>query len=89
MNIPRTVPDGLCARIEKTAIKRPAVFPLLQRLGDISERDMFNTFNMGVGMVVVVSRDTADAAVSALKDEGCEPYVLGEITAGEEKVVLC
>ena len=87
-NVPRCVPDGLCARIEKAAVKIPAIFPMLQKAGDIPERDMFNTYNMGVGMTVIVSRDTADKAMEALKAEGCNAYVLGEITAGEEKVVL-
>jgi len=88
-NVPRSIPDGLCARLEKGAIRTPAVFPLLQRLGNISEHDMFNTFNMGVGMTLTVSRDTADKALEALKANGCEGYVLGEIVPGEEKVVLC
>ncbi len=87
-NVPRCVPDGLCARIEKAAVKIPAIFPMLQKAGNIPERDMFNTYNMGVGMTVIVSRDTADKAMEALKAEGCNAYVLGEITAGEEKVVL-
>ena len=87
-NVPRCVPDGLCARIEKVAVKIPAIFPMLQKAGNIPERDMFNTYNMGVGMTVIVSRDTADKAMEALKAEGCNAYVLGEITAGEEKVVL-
>ena len=88
-NVPRCVPEGLCARIDKTAIRTPAVFSLLQRLGEIPERDMFNTYNMGVGMALIVSMATADAAVAALKAEGCESYVLGEIVTGEDKVVLC
>ena len=87
-NLPRCVPDGLCARIEKAAVKIPAIFPMLQKAGNIPERDMFNTYNMGVGMTVIVSRDTADKALDALKADGCNAYVLGEITAGEEKVVL-
>ena len=88
-NVPRAIPDGLCARIEKNAIRTPAIFSLLQRTGDIPERDMFNTYNMGVGMALIVSRDTADAAAAALRSEGCESYVLGEIVTGEDKVVLC
>ena len=67
----------------------PPIFPLLQQVGKIPERDMFNTFNMGVGMAVIVSPETADAALSALKAEGIDAYVCGEIVAGEEKVVLC
>ena len=87
-NIPRAVPDGLCARIDRAAIKIPAVFSLLQRTGDIPERDMFNTYNMGVGMSAVVSKDTADRALEALRAAGEDAYVIGEIVRGEEKVVL-
>ena len=87
-NIPRAVPDGLCARIDRAAIKIPAVFSLLQRAGDIPERDMFNTYNMGVGMSLVVSKDTADRALEALRAAGEDAYVIGEIVRGEEKVVL-
>ena len=88
-NVPRCIPDGLCARIDKAAVKTPAIFRLLQKKGGIDEHDMFNTFNMGVGMAVIVSPETADAALSALKAEGIDAYVCGEIVAGEEKVVLC
>ena len=88
-NIPRAIPDGLCAKIEKAAIHTPAIFGLLQRMGSIPEHDMFNTYNMGVGMTMVVSRDTADAALSALRAGGCNAYAVGEIVAGQEKVVLC
>ena len=88
-NIPRSVPDGLCAKIEKAAVRTPGIFRLLQRQGDIPERDMFNTYNMGVGMGLIVSRDTADAAIAALRDRGEDPYIIGEIVAGEEKVTLC
>ena len=88
-NIPRAIPDGLCAKIEKAAIHTPAIFGLLQRMGSIPEHDMFNTYNMGVGMTMVVSRDTADAALSALRAGGCNAYAVGEIVTGQEKVVLC
>ena len=88
-NIPRAIPDGLCAKIEKATIRTPAIFGLLQRMGSIPEHDMFNTYNMGVGMTMVVSRDTADAALSALKAGGCNAYAVGEIVTGQEKVVLC
>ena len=66
----------------------PAIFNLLQREGNIPERDMYNTYNMGVGMAVIVSRDTVEAAKAALAAEGCESYEIGEIIAGEEKVIL-
>ena len=88
-NIPRCIPDGLCARIEKSAIKTPAIFGLLQREGNIPEHDMFNTYNMGVGMTMIVSAETAGDAIAALKANGCDAYRLGEIVEGEEKVVLC
>ena len=88
-NVPRSIPDGLCARIDRSAIRTPVIFSLLQRLGQIEDRDMYNTYNMGVGMTLVVSPETADAALDALHGNGCRAYVLGEIVAGEEKVVLC
>ena len=87
-NIPRCIPDGLCAKIKKSAIKVPAIFNLLQKEGNIPERDMYNTYNMGVGMAVIVSKETKDAAVEALAKEGCEAYVIGEVIAGEDKVQL-
>ena len=87
-NIPRCMPDGLCAKIEKSSIRTPAIFKLLQETGNIPERDMFNTYNMGVGMTMIVSRETADQAMETLKANGCDAYVLGEVVTGEEKVVL-
>ena len=88
-NIPRCIPDGLCAKIEKKALRIPPIFPLLSRMGGISERDMFNTFNMGTGMVLVTARDSADKALAALHSLGQEAGVIGEIVLGEEKVELC
>ena len=88
-NIPRCIPDGLCAKIEKKALRIPLIFPLLSRMGGISERDMFNTFNMGTGMVLVAARDSADKALAALHSLGQEAGVIGEIVSGEEKVALC
>ena len=88
-NIPRCIPDGLCARLEKAAVRTLPIFGLIQRMGNIPERDMFNTFNMGVGMTVVVSPDTADRALAALGENGVNAYVLGEIVQGEDKVALC
>ena len=80
-NIPRSIPDGLCARVEKSKIIIPPVFTLLQKTGDIPERDMFNTYNMGVGMSIIVSPDTADAALEALKAHGENAYIIGEVAA--------
>ena len=88
-NIPRSIPDGLCAKIEKAAVMTPPIFELIQKAGGIPERDMFNTFNMGVGMSVVVSKEDADAALDILRAQGEDAYVLGEITGGADKVVLC
>ncbi len=88
-NLPRCLPEGLTARINKADIKTPAIFRLLQEKGGISEHDMFNTYNMGVGMAVIVSPETADAAIAALKSEGVEAYVMGTIVAGNERVELC
>ncbi len=87
-NIPRAVPAGLCANIEKAAVKTPAVFSLLRRMGEIPERDMFNTYNMGVGMTLTVSPGTADRALGALREAGEDAYVIGEITEGEERICL-
>ncbi|MCR4607747.1 MAG: phosphoribosylformylglycinamidine cyclo-ligase [Oscillospiraceae bacterium] len=88
-NIPRSIPQGLCAKIEKAAVKTPAVFELIRRSGNISERDMFNTFNMGVGLSLTVSKNTADAALSSLKASGLDAYVIGEIVSGEDRICLC
>ena len=88
-NIPRCIPDGLCAKLEKSALRIPPIFPLLSRMGGISERDMFNTFNMGTGMVLVAAKDSAVKALAALHSLGQEAGVIGEIVLGEEKVELC
>ena len=88
-NLPRCLPEGLTAKIEKASLRTPPIFQMVRDTGRIPERDMFNTFNMGVGMAVIVSRETADKALSALADQGCPGYVMGEIVPGEERVVLC
>ena len=88
-NIPRSIPDGLSALIRRDTVRIPPIFDLIQRTGDIPERDMFNTFNMGVGMSLVVSAETADAALSALRAQGEDAYVIGEIVTGEDKVQIC
>ena len=85
-NVPRCIPDGLCSKIDKSAIRTPAIFKMLQEKGGIDEHDMFNTFNMGVGMIVIVPKADVDAAIAALD---CGAYVIGEIVAGAEKVTLC
>ncbi len=88
-NIPRSIPDGLGAKIEKAALRTPPVFDFLARSGNIPERDMFNTFNMGVGMDVVVPKEQADRALAVLREQGEDAYIMGEIVSGEERVVLC
>nr|WP_326185186.1 phosphoribosylformylglycinamidine cyclo-ligase [uncultured Oscillibacter sp.] len=88
-NIPRCLPDGLTAKIEKAAVKTPPIFQMLQSMGGIPEHDMFNTYNMGVGMTVIVAKEDADRALAALRGEGCDAYVIGEIVEGGERVTLC
>ena len=91
-NIPRSIPDGLCAKIQKDAVPVLPIFKLIAARGEISEHDMFNTFNMGIGMTVIVAKEDAERACAVLVDAGETPYVLGEIvTAAEsgEKVSLC
>ena len=88
-NIPRSVPDGLCAKLDRAAVKTPPVFDLIRKAGDIPERDMFNTFNMGVGMSVIVPGAEADKALALLRANGEDAYVLGEITEGPDKLALC
>ncbi|MBQ6382897.1 MAG: phosphoribosylformylglycinamidine cyclo-ligase [Clostridia bacterium] len=88
-NIPRSIPDGLCARIDRKAVRVLPVFRLIAEKGGIPERDMFNTFNMGVGMSIVVPADEAEKALSILKREGEDAYVIGEITeSADEKIRL-
>ena len=87
-NIPRSIPDGLCARINKSAVKVLPIFDLIARTGNIPERDMFNTYNMGVGMSIVVPADQVEKAIGILKANGEDAYVIGSITEGEEKIIL-
>ena len=87
-NIPRSIPDGLCAKIDKSALRIPPIFGLIREKGNIPERDMFNTFNMGVGMSVVVPRESAERSLEILKDSGIDAYVIGEIVAGDDKIVI-
>ena len=87
-NIPRSIPDGLCAEIDKASVKILPIFDLIAKTGNIPERDMFNTYNMGVGMSIVVPAAEVETALSILKENGEEAYVIGKIVAGEEKVIL-
>ncbi len=87
-NIPRSIPDGFGAKIDKSALKILPIFDLIAKTGNIPERDMFNTFNMGVGMSIVVAKEDAEKAIEVLKANGEDAYVIGEIIAGDEKVVI-
>ncbi len=87
-NIPRMLTPGLTAKIEKAAVPVLPIFGLIQGTGHIPERDMFNTFNMGVGLCMAVSKETADKAIAAIRAAGEEAFLLGEVTSGEEGVVL-
>ncbi len=87
-NIPRSIPDGLTARIAKDSYEVPYIFKLMQQTGDISEHDMYNTFNMGIGMTLTVDKDDADRAVELLRGEGVEAYCIGEIISGDEGIVI-
>ena len=87
-NIPRSIPDGLCARIEKKAVRVLPVFDLIARRGGVSEHDMFNTFNMGVGMSAVVPESQAEEALRILREAGVEAYAMGTVTAGENKIEI-
>ncbi len=88
-NIPRSLPKGFCANINRASLKILPIFELIAKTGNIPERDMFNTFNMGVGMSIVVNKEEADKAIEILKKNGEEAYIIGEITKGDESVVIC
>lgn len=88
-NIPRSIPKGFGAKIEKSAIRILPIFDLLAKTGNVPERDMFNTYNMGVGMSIVVSNDDADCALGILKENGEDAYIIGEIVASDESVTIC
>ena len=87
-NIPRSIPDGLCAKIDREKVKVLPIFDLIMKWSDVPERDMFNTYNMGVGMTVVVPADQVETSLELLKENGIDAYVIGEIVEGEEKVIL-
>ena len=82
-NIPRSLREGCCARIAKADVRTPALFDLLAQAGNIPERDMFNTFNMGVGMVLTLAPEDADRAIEILQAHGQDAYRLGVIAEGE------
>ena len=87
-NIPRSIPKGLMAKINKSAVRVLPIFDLIASVGNIPERDMYNTYNMGVGMSIVVSKDDVNTALSVLKECGEDAYVIGEIVKGDDGVVL-
>ena len=87
-NIPRSIPDGLGARIDKASVRVLPIFRLIAEKGGISERDMFNTFNMGVGMSIVVAAEDAEKALAVLKAQGEDSYVIGSIAEGGEKIAI-
>ncbi|MBQ0083470.1 MAG: phosphoribosylformylglycinamidine cyclo-ligase [Clostridiales bacterium] len=87
-NIPRSIPDGLGAKINKSSIRILPIFNLIAKMGNISERDMFNTFNMGVGMSIIVAKEDAEKSLEILKANGEDAYIIGEIIESDQKVIL-
>ena len=87
-NIPRSIPDGLGAVIEKSAVKVLPIFDMIAKTGNIPERDMFNTYNMGVGMSIVVKPEDVDKALEILTANGENAYVIGKIVASDEKITI-
>ena len=88
-NIPRSIPKGLSAKIEKNAVRVLPVFRLLQRLGELEETHMFNTFNMGVGMTITLPAREADKAIALLEQASVSTYPIGEVTTGDAGISLC
>lgn len=88
-NIPRMLPDGVRAVVKKDSYEVPSIFRLLQKTGDIEEQMMYNTYNMGIGMVVAVDPADVDKTMAAMKEAGDTPYIIGQIEAGEKGVTLC
>lgn len=88
-NIPRMLPEGVCAMIEKDSYEVPAIFKLLQTKGGIEENMMYNTYNMGLGMVLAVAKEDQEKTIEAIKAAGEIPYVVGRVEAGEKGVTLC
>ncbi len=88
-NIPRSLPKGISAKISRNDVQILPIFDLIEKTGHIPERDMFNTFNMGVGLAVVVDKNDADKAIAAIKAAGEDAYVMGELVDSEEGVIIC
>lgn len=87
-NIPRCIPNGLCAEIEKNKIKILPIFKYIQKIGNIKERDMFNTFNMGVGMCIIVSKKDAEKTIEILNSCKEDAYIIGKIIENKEKIIF-
>ncbi|MDE6103865.1 MAG: phosphoribosylformylglycinamidine cyclo-ligase, partial [Oscillospiraceae bacterium] len=87
-NIPRSLPEGISAKISRNSVQVLPIFDLIARTGHIPERDMFNTFNMGVGMTVSVDKNDADKTINILNNSGVESYVLGELVNSNEGVII-
>ena len=87
-NIPRCIPNGLCAEIEKNKIKILPIFKYIQKIGNIEERDMFNTFNMGVGMCIIVSKKDAEKTIKILSSCKEDAYIIGKIIENKEKIIF-
>ena len=88
-NIPRSIPKGLSAKVDKASVKVLPIFDLIQKTGNIPERDMYNTYNMGVGMSIVVAKEDVEKSLEILKTNGEDAYVIGEIVESDEGVILC
>lgn len=88
-NIPRMLPDGICASIQKDSYEVPAIFKLLAKTGDIDEKMMYNTYNMGIGMCIAVAPSDVEKTLEALEAAGETAYIIGSAVNGEKGVVLC
>lgn len=87
-NMPRMLREGVSLRIDKNSYEVPAIFKLIQSRGNIPERDMYNTFNMGIGMAVIVPANEVEKAINILKDAGEEAYLIGEVIEGNKEVII-
>ena len=88
-NIPRMLPDGIRAEVKKDSYELPAIFKMLARKGNIEEQMMYNTFNMGVGMVLAVDPADVDKTIAAINEAGEKAFVIGKAVAGEKGVTVC
>jgi phosphoribosylformylglycinamidine cyclo-ligase len=87
-NIPRALKENVSVKINKNSYEIPEIFKLIQKEGKIPEKDMYNTFNMGIGMVVIISEEDALKAIEILKEAGEEAYIIGEVVQGDKEVIL-